>query len=67
MRVNGGCITGADDAAWPNSASLLCEFSSFLDSLHWPADSGNLRHYGVSHLEVFFQSLRAPGWSPFAQ
>ena len=30
VQVDGGCITGADVAAKPCSASLLCEFSSFL-------------------------------------
>ena len=28
------------------------EFSSFLGLLHWPSDSGDLVHHGVSYLEV---------------
>ena len=33
-QVHGGCISGADVAAWPCSVSLLCKFSAFLSSLH---------------------------------
>ena len=58
IQVTAGCITGADVAAWPHSVSLLCEFSSFLGSLHWPADTGNLGHYGVSYLEVLWAGHR---------
>ena len=35
--------TGADV-----SVSLLCEFSSFLCALHWPAGAGDLGHHGDS-------------------
>ena len=52
VQICGGCITGADVAAWPYSVTLLCECSSLVGSLHWPADTGDLRHYGVSYLEV---------------
>ena len=31
---------------------VCCEFSSFLGSLQWPADTGDLWHHGVSYLRV---------------
>ena len=34
------------------SVDLFCRFSSFLCTLHWPADAGELGHHGVSYLEV---------------
>ena len=43
--------SGADTAAWPYSVGLLCEFSAFLGSLHWPPDTGNMGHCG-SYLEI---------------
>ena len=42
VEVSGGPVTESDVAAWPYSVSLRCEFSSFMSSLHWPADSGDL-------------------------
>ena len=33
-------VTGADVAALPSSVSLLCQFTSFLGTLHWPAGAG---------------------------
>ena len=51
--MGGGLVTESDVAAWPHSVSLLCEFSSFLSSLHWTADSRDLGgHHGVSYLEL---------------
>ena len=35
-QVRGGCISGADVAAWPYSVGILCKFTSFLGTLHWP-------------------------------
>ena len=52
VQVHGGCITGADVAAWPCSVSLLCKISAFLVSLHWPADAVDMGYFGVSYLEV---------------
>ena len=55
VQVSGGCITGADVAAWPNSVSLLREFFILSGyTLHWPADTLDLEHCGVSYLEVLF-------------
>ena len=34
-----GHISGADTAAWPYSVGILVKFTSFLDTLHWPAGS----------------------------
>ena len=39
MHVHGGCITGADVAAWPYSVGILCKFAAFFGSLHWPMDN----------------------------
>ena len=36
-----GCISGADVAAWPYSVGIMCKFTSFLGTLHWPAGSDN--------------------------
>ena len=40
IQVHGGCISGADVAAWPKSVNLLCNLSAFLASLHWPFRGG---------------------------
>ena len=52
VQVHGGCITGADVAAWPYSVSTLCKFTAFLGSLQCPVGAEDLRHFGVSFLEV---------------
>ena len=39
MQVQGGCITGADVAAWPYSVGILCKFTASLGTLHWPCDA----------------------------
>ena len=54
MQVHGGCITGLDVAAWPNSVGILCEFEAFFfwyfTLACWCAvDMG---HFGVSFLEI---------------
>ena len=36
IQVHGGCISGADIAAWPFCVNILCKFTAFLGSLHWP-------------------------------
>ena len=61
MRVQGGCITCLDVAAWPYSVGILCEFTAFLGSLHWPLDAVDMGHFGVSFLEVLIL-FRAMGW-----
>ena len=48
VQVQSGSISEADIAAWPYSVSLLCKFSGFLSSLHWPADAGDMGHFGGS-------------------
>ena len=52
VQVQGGCISGADVAAWPSCVGLLCKFSAFGGSLHWPAGAEDLGHFGVSFLEI---------------
>ena len=44
VQVCGGSITELDVVVWPESVSVLCRFSAFLSSLHWPADAGDLGH-----------------------
>ena len=39
MQVNGGGIAGADIASWPKSVGILCKFTAFLGTLHWPTGS----------------------------
>ena len=41
-------------------ASLLCKFSSFLSSLHWPADSGDVTRCSVRRLLGHTNVLIAP-------
>ena len=52
MQVQGGCITGADVAACPYSVGILCKFTPFLGTLHWPWDAADLGHFGISFCEV---------------
>ena len=52
IQVHGGCISGADIAAWPFSVDILCKFTAFLGCLHWPVDAVDLGHFGVSSLEL---------------
>ena len=52
MQVQGGCTAGADIAAWPYSFGILCKFTAFLGTLHWPVDAVDMVHCGVSFLEV---------------
>ena len=39
MQVHGGGVTDSDVAAWPYSVGILCKFTGFLGSLHWPIDA----------------------------
>ena len=52
VQVKSGCITGSDVAAWPHSVSMLCKFTAFFGTLHWPVGDVDLGHLGVSFLEV---------------
>ena len=52
MQVHGGCIAGLDVAAWPYSVGILCEFTAFLGSLHWPVDAVDMGHFGFLFLEL---------------
>ena len=48
IQVHAGHISGADIAAWPYSVGILVKFTSFLNTLHWPSDSDDFGHFGVS-------------------
>ena len=48
MQVHGGVIAGADIAAWPYSVGILCKFTAFLGTLHWPMGSDDMGQFGVS-------------------
>ena len=47
FQVHGGCISGADIAAWPYSVGILLKLTAFLGSLYWPVDAVDLGHFGV--------------------
>ena len=53
-----GSITGAG-TAWPCSVGILCKFSAFLGTLHWPLDTVDMGHFGISFLEllILFEQL----------
>ena len=51
IQVHGDSISGADVADWPYSVGILCRFTSFFGTLHWPTGSGDIGHFGVSFLE----------------
>ena len=61
MQVHGVCTTGADVAARPYSVAILCKFTAFLGTLHWPADTGDMGHFGSSYLEVLILSEQGAG------
>ena len=52
IQVDAGHITGADISAWPESVGILVRFTSFLRTLHWPSDSVDLGHFGISFGEL---------------
>ena len=47
IQVDAGHLSGADIAAWPYSVGILCRFTSFLGTLHWPSGSDDFGHFGV--------------------
>ena len=65
MQVHGGCITGLDVAAWPQSVGMLCKCAAFLGSVHWPVGAVDMVHYDISFRK--FLSFLSNGWSQFAQ
>ena len=52
IQVPAGPISGTDIAAWPYSVGILCLFTSFLHTLHWPSGVVDLGHFGISFLEL---------------
>ena len=44
-------------AAWPYSVGILCKFTAFSGSLHWPVRSVDMGHFGGAFLEflILFQ------------
>ena len=52
IQVHGGSICGTDVAAWPYRIGILCKFTSFLGTLHWPVGSDDLGYFEVSFLEL---------------
>ena len=51
-----GGFTSADIAAWLFSVGILCTFTAFLGTLHWPMGSEDMGHFGVSFSElILFQ------------
>ena len=52
VQVHAGHITSDDVAAWPYSVGILVRLTSFLGTLHWPSDSADLGHFGISFLEL---------------
>ena len=67
MQVQGGCITGADVAAWPYSVGILCKFTAFLGTLHWPCDAVDLGHFDIFFSLESSYPFRAMGRSEVAQ
>ena len=61
MQVHGGSISGADIAAWPCSIGILCKFTAFLETLHWPMGSEDMGHFGVSFLELLILFEQSAG------
>ena len=47
-----GGVAGADVAAWPYSVGILCCFTAFIGTLHWPMSSDDMDHFWVSFLEL---------------
>ena len=66
IQVDAGHISGADVAAWPYSVGILCKFTDFLATLHWPICSEDMDHFGVSLLELL-NLFRAMCWTSVAQ
>ena len=45
-------VTAADICLWPYSVDVLVKLVTFLSSLHWPSDGGDLGPGGISHVEL---------------
>ena len=52
IQLHGGSISGADIAVSPDSVGILCKFTAFLGTLHWPVGSEDLGRFAVSFLEL---------------
>ena len=52
IQIDSGHITGSDIAAWPYSVGILVKITSFLKTLHWPAGSADMGHFGISFSEL---------------
>ena len=48
VQVHGGNISCCDIAAWSYSVGILCKFTSFLGTLHWPTGFDDMGHFVVS-------------------
>ena len=57
MQVHGGRFTSADIAAWLFSVGILCTFTAFLGTLHWPMGSEDLGSFWsfFSELLILFE------------
>ena len=66
IQVNEGRVSNADIAAWPYSVGILCKFTAFLGTLHWPMGSEDPGHFGVSFLGTSC-SIRAMGLTSVAR
>ena len=51
-QVHAGAVTGVDVLVWPYRVNVQCKFTSFLGSLQWPSEIGDLRHHGASYLQL---------------
>ena len=52
VQVHAGHVTAADVAVWPYNVGVLVRFTVFFGTLHWPSDSLDLGHFGISFLEL---------------
>ena len=51
-QVHAGAVTGVDVLVWPYRFNVQCKFTSFLGSLHWPSEIGDLGHHEASYLQL---------------
>ena len=58
--MDDGGITGAGVAVWLHSVSMLCKFTSFLGTSHWPSDNVDLGHFGIFSWRSFSFSNNGP-------
>ena len=52
LQVHGGRVADAGIAASPCSVGILCKFTAFLGTLHWPVGPEDMGHFGISYLEL---------------